>query len=463
MKWDHVIKNGSVFTNGDFIDSHIYIKAGKIAAISSEDLGEATQVTEARGLKVLPGFIDTHIHSRDPNATYKEDFYHSTLAAAMGGITTVFEMPNTNPPISNVDNFDKQVANLSSKANVDFALWGISYGDLNQGDIVPLNEAGVIGFKFFWGYAINKQNFGLVYNFKPGDPNVIPPLSDGEVYDIFKTVKSTGKCLAIHAENSEIIARLSEQVQQAGRFDYQAVLDGRPDLVEAATVGLAILFSQYTGTPLHVLHLSSKAGFELIKAAQAKGLPVTTETCPHYLFLTDQDFARAGNQMKVYPPVKYQYDQDALWQGLREGVITSVCSDHAPHTAAEKEGNLFEVPAGACGVESEVPLMLNAVNEGRLSLAQLVALMAENPAKQFNLYPRKGAIEVGADADFTLVDMAMQKTILRDDLHSISKVTPFDGVKVTGWPVITIVRGQTVTQYGELVQSKVGQFLKPLA
>ena len=461
MKWEHIIKNGQVYADGHFVNAHLYIKDGKIAAISDEDLGEAAVVTDAAGLLVLPGMIDTHVHSRDPHATYKEDFYHSTMAAAVGGITCIFEMPNSNPPIANVENLQKQVKNLSDKANVDFAIWGGAYGDLNRDDLLPLSEAGVIGFKFFWGYAINKKDYSLVYSYKAGMPDVIPPLDDGEVLAMFKDINPTGQCLAIHAENSEIMARLSAQVREEGRSDYQALLDGRPALAEAATVGLAIQYAKHTGTHLHVLHVTSKDAVELIRWAKLDGVPVTAETCPHYLFLTNEDFEHLGNMMKVYPPIKYQEDQDALWEGLQDGTLTSVCSDHAPHTQEEKQVNLFDAPAGACGVETMVPMMLDAVNEGRITLDEMVALLSENPAKQFGLYPRKGVIAVGADADLTIVDMDKEKVLRQEDLHSVNKVTPFNGFKVKGVPVMTVVRGKLVAKDGELVSEKNGQFVKP--
>lgn len=462
MQWDHVVKNGLVYSEGHFVRTDLYIKGGKIAALSADDLGEAGQVTDAKGLLVLPGMIDTHVHSRDPQAMYKEDFYHSTMAAAVGGVTCVFEMPNSNPPIANVVNLQKQIVNLSGKANVDFTVWGGAYGDLNNADILPLSQAGVIGFKFFWGYAINKKDYSLVYSYKEGMPDVIPPLSDGEVLDIFKTVNPTGKCLAIHAENSEIMARLSAQVREEGRSDYQALLDGRPALAEAATIGLAIQYAKHTGTHLHVLHVTSKEAVGLIRRAKQEGVSVTAETCPHYLFLTNKDYDRLGNMMKVYPPIKYQEDQDALWAGIADGTLTSVCSDHAPHTQEEKQVNLFDAPAGACGVETMVPMMLGAVNDGRITLEKMVALMSENPAKQFGLYPKKGVIAVGADADLTIVDMDREVVLRQEDLHSVNKVTPFHGFEVKGVPVMTVVRGQLVAKNGELVYERGGQFVKPM-
>ncbi|WP_392565566.1 dihydroorotase family protein [Utexia brackfieldae] len=462
MQWQHAIKNGLVYSDGHFISANIYVKAGKIAAITDANLGQAETETDASGLYVLPGLIDTHVHSRDPHATYKEDFYHSTLAAAMGGITAIFEMPNTNPSISSVAHLQQQIVNLESKANVDFALWGLCLGDLNNQSLSDLNDAGVVAFKFFWGYAIDKKSHLLAYQYKSGDPNLIAPLADGEVYDIFRAVKPTGKQLAIHAENSQLMSRFSQQIKQEGRCDYQALLDGRPDLVEAATISLAIQFAKSSGTPLHILHLTSKAGMDLIRQAQLDGVSITAETCPHYLFLTNEDFSRVGNEMKVYPPIKYQTDQDALWQGIADGTITSICSDHAPHTQEEKQGALFEVPAGMCGIETQVPLMLNAVNEGRLSLADVVGLMSENPAHIYHIYPKKGAIAVGSDADFTLVDMTKEKILSRDALHSKSKVMAYDGMKVKGLPVGTIVRGVTVVKDGELINDLQGKFFKPI-
>lgn len=468
MQWQHLIKNGAVYQNGEFILANIYIKDGKIAAITdpNDDLGAADIVTDAKGLYVLPGLIDTHVHSRDPQATHKEDFYHSTLSAAMGGITTIFEMPNTAPSICNVENFTKQKNNFASKANVDFAMWGICLGDINKNEIAELDKAGVIAFKFFWGYAIDRENYLLIYSYKEGDPNAIPPLSDGEVFDIFKTVKATGKLLAVHAENSELMGRLTQDAQKHAQTDnyqndYQMLLDGRSDLVEAATVQLGILFSKFSGTPLHILHLTSKEGVELIREAKQKGISVTAETCPHYLFLTNQDYDRVHNEMKVYPPIKHQHDQDALWQGIADGTISLICSDHAPHAYQEKQGDLFSAPAGMCGVETSVPLLLNAVNQGKLTLTRVVELMAENPAKLYNIYPKKGAIQVGSDADFTLVDMQKMHTITRDGLHSKSKTTAFDGYQVKGMPVMTIVRGQIVVKNGELICDHCGEFVSP--
>jgi allantoinase len=456
--WDHIIRNGILVTSQNMFEADVYIKDGKIAAISKEPLqGAAKEETDAKGCYVLPGLMDTHIHSRDPGPTYKEDFFTSTQAAAAGGITTVFEMPNTKRTINNVENFYAQIENLSKKAHVDFGLWAICLGKLNLQNIQSLNEAGVIGFKFFWGYAINSKTFELAYNYTPGMGDVIPPLHDGEVYLMFEEVAKTGKIFAIHAENNDLIQSLTEKVLESGRRDYDALLEGRPPLAEKVTVATGIHFAKATGARLHILHVSAGESVDLIEQAQRQGLPITAETCPQYLFLCNEDYERVGPMMKIYPPIKYREDQERIWKGLEDGVLTIICSDHAPHTVEEKTGDLWSIPAGMVGVETMVPLLLNAVSEGKLTLQQVVALCSENPAKQYGIYPQKGSIAIGTDADFTIVDLAKKVVIKKENLHSRSQNTGFDGVEVTGYPVGTIVRGQTVMKNGEIVSAPIGK------
>ncbi|MBM7599092.1 allantoinase [Virgibacillus halotolerans] len=462
MKWDHVIENGEIVTEEAIYQANIYIKAGKIASISADKLdGEAKEITDAKGLYILPGLIDTHVHSRDGGATYKEDFYHSTQAAAAGGITTLFEMPNTNPPINNAENFNKQVENLKKKAHVDFGLWGICLGDLNINELQDLNELGVIGFKYFWGYAVNKNTYGLIYNYVKGMKDVIPPSNDGEVYQMMEEVAKTGKTFAIHAENSDLINYLTTKVKKKGKSDYETILASRPNLAEELTIQTGIAMAKKTGLRLHILHVSTAEGVDLIKRAQEEGYPITAETCPHYLFLTNEDYDKIGPAMKVYPLVKYKKDQDRLWEGIKEGTLSFVCSDHAPHTPEEKEGDLWNVPAGMCGVETLAPLMLNAVSDKKITFQKLVSLLSTNPAKQFGVYPQKGALQVGSDADLTIVDMNKQAIIKKEKLHSKSKVTAYDGVQIKGMPVMTIVRGTIVMKDGQIYAEPIGSLITP--
>ena len=461
MKWDHIIKNGTIVTAEDMFKGHIYVKDGKIAAITSEDFGgDANEITDASGLYVLPGLIDTHVHSRDGGAPEKEDFFHSTQAAAAGGLTTIFEMPNAIPAVINVKNMKEQLDNLTPKAHVDFAMWGLCLGDLNKYDLLPLKEAGVIGFKFFWGYAINSETYQLVYNYDPSATNIIPPLKDGEVYEIFEKVAETGKIISIHAENADLMETLTNRVKKAGDLTYEGLLNARPNLAEETIVQTAISFAKNTNAKLHILHASAKETVDLVEQAQKAGYPITAETCPHYLFVNNDDYEKIGPMMKVYPPIRHKEDQEKLWEGINENIISLVCSDHAPHTAEQKDGALWDIPSGMCGVETLAPLMIDSVNKGKITIHQLVSLLSENPSKLFGLYPQKGSLQVGTDADITLVDMNKKHTIRKEELHSVSKITAFDGFEIEGMPVGTIVRGKTVMKNGEIVSKPFGKFIR---
>ncbi|MCI1857400.1 MAG: allantoinase AllB [Sporolactobacillus sp.] len=463
MQWDCIVKNGTLVTPAATVKADLYIKNGKIAAVSDQPLaGGAEREVDAAGKHVLPGLIDVHVHSRDPGPTYKEDFFTSTAAAAAGGITTIFDMPNTTPPTRDLASFNRQVANLTPKAHVDFGLWGICLGPLNNKDLLALSQAGVIGFKYFWGYAINKKTFQLTYNYRPDmAADVIAPYSDGEVYEIFQHVAQTGRVIAIHGENSSLIQTLTAQVQKNGRTGYDALLEGRPNLAEVVTVQMGLSFSQASGARLHVLHVTTAEAVAAIAHAKAQGAPVSAETCPHYLFLCNEDYPEIGPVMKIYPPIKYKKDQQQLWRGIKEGTITMISSDHAPHTPQEKSGDLWSIPAGMPGTETMAPLMLNAVNERRITLPKLAALMAENPARRFGIYPQKGSLTVGTDADLTIVDMNREKVIRAADLHSKSKVTAYDGWHVKGVPVETMVRGETIMKEGEIVHAPCGRLVRP--
>lgn len=462
MHWDHVIRNGKLVSSDTTVEGNIYIKDGKIAAVSREPLeGTADEITDATGYHVFPGFIDAHVHSRDPGATHKEDFFHSTRAAAAGGITTIFEMPNTNPPVDCVDNFYRQADHLQKRAYVDFALWAICLGKLNLRELQSLSDAGVIGFKFFWGYAINRKTYQLVYNYRPGMDDILPPPDEGQVFNMFQEVAKTGQRLAIHAENHELIQHLTDRVKATGRTDYEALLSARPNVVETTAIQTAIALARETGARLHILHVSTKEGVDLIRDAQREGLPVTAETCPHYLFLSKEDFARVGGEMKVYPLVKREEDQLRLWQGIREGTISYVGSDHAPHTEEEKDGDLWTIPAGMCGVETIGPLMIDAVRKNKITEQQLAALLSENPAKLFGIYPQKGSLQIGTDADLTIVDFSRTHEIRRERLHSKSKVTAYHGFRLQGAPVATIVRGKTVMKDGVIIGEPCGTIVKP--
>jgi len=455
--YDLALKNGFVVRD-DICRTNVYIKDGKIAKVTDENF-DANSVRDVTGLYLLPGCIDTHCHFRDPGATQKEDFAHGTQAAAAGGVTTVFDMPNTNPSVLDGKDVLKKAEYLSDKAYVDYGLWGLSLGHINLDRLGEMKDAGVAAVKFFWGYAINAKTNALIYNYAPGQPDVIPPLDDGEVYEIFEKIAQNNQILAIHAENSALIHTLTNRIKKSGRTDYRALLETRPALAEVLTIQTALTFAKATGARLHVLHVTSAAGVDLIRNAKKTGVHVTAETCPQYLFLTADDFERVGPMIKVYPVIKEESDRQALWQGLLDGTLNFVASDHAPHLISEKQGRLFDIPSGMCGVETILTLLLGEVSKGHITLPFVSKVLANNPATIYGL-KNKGFILPGKDADIVIVDMNKTKVIRNSDLHSKQPLTAFDGMEITGWPVSTYLRGQMIVDKQIVLNKKPqGKFL----
>ena len=247
-----------------------------------------------------------------------------------------------------------------------------------------------------------------------------------------------------------------------GDKSYAAMLEGRPALAETMVIQDAIQIAGATGAHLHILHLACGDGVDLIREAQEKGINVTGETCPHYLYLTDEDAEKVGALIKGYPPVRTQYDQDKLWEGLRDGTLSLVCSDHAPHSVEEKSGSLWDAPAGMATIETMAMVMLDGVNRGKLTVNDLARVMSENPAKLYGTYPMKGSLEVGTDADLTIVDMDKEYTFHQEDMHSRTKLSPYNGRSFKGKVCKTILRGVTTAEDGEPVAEPMGKFIKPI-
>lgn len=446
MSVELLVKNGTVVTPERSYRASLAIDGGRFVAIIQDgDLPQARQVIDADGLYVLPGIIDGHVHFRDPGLTYKEDFATGTLAAACGGVTTVIDMPNVVPPTSTLENFRQKVKVVSPKAHVDFGLVAVIIQD-NLDQIIPLAQAGVTCFKIFMGETVGG----------------IPAPDDGAILESFRLVAKTGLRCGVHAENNQVMQYLIAKLKAEGRTDPLAHLDSRPSVAEAEAIQRAVLFAQEAGSKLHIYHMSSKEGVELVGEAKRRGVDVTAETGPHYLLLKAADMKRLGTILKMNPPVRTKEHAEALWQGLLDGRVDMIATDHSPHTREEKVKDVvWDAIAGFTGVEVCVPLMLTQVNQGRLSLNRYVLLASENPARVWGLYPQKGNIGIGADGDLTLVDLGKEGVIQSEALHSKSKVTPFEGHKVKGMPVYTIVRGRVVMQNGKVADKPGGRLIKP--
>ncbi len=434
---------------------------GRVTAVVApgEDPGTDVEI-DASGLLVFPGFIDPHVHSREPGLTEKEDFAHSTRAAAAGGVTTIFEMPNAIPPVSDVEVFRERAEQHARTAFVDFGLWAISLGRENLGEVAALVEEGAVGVKLFWGYALDRQTKQLVYNVSDEPPeNLILPPGNGDVLELFEAVARTGGLLAAHCEDREVV-EASQRALGREIGDYDDFLASRPDTAEAAAIALGSEFALATGCRFHVVHTSSARGIRIVREAQSRGVPITAETCPQYLTLTDEAYHSVGPSMKIYPPIRRAHDRDALWEGVRDGTVSSLGSDHAPHTVEQKQQDLATQPAGAVGVETIAPIMLNEMLEGRLSAERLAWALSEGTARLYGVYPRKGAIRPGADADLTIVDPAGESVVRNERLHSKHPLSPWNGTRLRGTLKASVLRGQVVMRDGEPIGEPRGELVR---
>lgn len=455
-----LVANGSVVTPEGVQEVDVLCEDGRIAALLDRDVDvEVDETLDATGKLVFPGFIDPHVHSRDPGMTEKEDFAHSTLGALVGGVTTVLEMPNAIPPVDSLTVFEERRAHHEKSAWVDFGLWGISVGESNLGDLPALIEAGAVAIKIFWGYALRKDTRQLVYNLADEPPeNLLMPPDNGTVLRIFETVAGAGGLLAAHCEDRDILSA-SEAALGHPVETYDDLLAARPDTAESTSIAIAAEFSHATGCRFHVVHMASAKGAETVRSAQQRGIPLTAETCPQYLTLTEDDFERIGPMMKVYPPIRGRADQDALWEALNDGVIVSVGSDHAPHTVEEKSRGFATQPAGAVGCETFGPVMTDTLGKGKTTPERLAEVLSSSTARLYGLYPRKGAIRPGSDADLTIVDPTAERTVRNEELVAKQPVSPWNGFKLTGVPTAVVLRGEVAMRDGKPVGERRGRFV----
>ncbi len=419
---------------------------------------DADEALDVSGRLVFPGFIDPHLHARDPGDTHKEDFAHATRAAAAGGVTTILVMPNAVPPVTDVATYRRRAEEHEAVAFVDFGLWALSLGLSNLDEIRGLFDEGVVAMKLFWGYALDRESKRLVYN--TGDSSdVIPPATTGEVMQILERIADAGGILAAHCEDRDILDVAQRRLGHAPER-YAELAVTRPDVAEAASVALGIELARAAGARFHVCHISSARATRLVRAAQKDGVRVSAETCPHYLLFVAADCEGRDAAMKAYPPVREPSDMEALWAGIDDGTITSVGSDHAPHTLADKARPFATAPAGMVAVEVLAPLMIDRMCAGRVSAERLSWVLSEGTARLYGLYPRKGVVEPGADADLTIVDPSASWTVRGERLHSVQRHTPLEGMELRGSPVLALLRGELVMKDREPVGEPRGRLVK---
>jgi dihydropyrimidinase len=456
--FDLVIRNGTVATASEVMHCDVGIVGGVIAALGRR-LGSAERDIDATGLIVLPGGIDAHCHlaQRGPmGPQHADDFESGTRSAACGGTTTIIPFANQFKGQSLRAAVEHYHTLAEGRALIDYAFHMIVSDPTETvlGQELPaLIRRGYTSFKVFM----------TVDAFR---------LDDRQVLDVLATAKREGALVMVHAENHDVIAWLSERLVRAGKSAPKYHAEARPAPVEREATHRAITLSEIAETPILIVHVSAREAVEEIERARARGLTVFAETCPHYLVLSVDDLDRPGLEGAKFmcaPPMREKANQEHLWRALERGVFDLLSSDHAPFRYAGDRGKKLhgehapftKVANGLPGLETRLPLLFSeGVLEGRIDLPGFVALSATNAAKIYGLYPKKGTLAVGADADIAIWDSRREVTIAKAVLHDDMDYTPYEGRQVTGWPVMTLSRGEVVWDDGKvLAKPGRGRFL----
>ncbi len=444
MRHDLVIADGLLVTPEGTFTGSLGVIGGRIATIAQTRL-DGQDVLDARGHVVLPGAVDLHVHFNEPGRTHWEGWGPGSRAAAAGGVTTVVEMPlNCIPPITTYAALQAKVTAAQAQSVVDFALWGGLITD-NLKHLPDLAQAGVIGFKAFMSHSSTEE---------------FTHVEDGILYEGLNRLRELRHFLAVHAESNSMTADRMERLRSQGRRDRRAWNEARPPVAELEAIHRALFLAREAGCRLHIVHVSLPEGVDMIYQARARGQTVTVETCGHYLALTDEDLVTLGPVAKCAPPLRDHARQQGLWRAVFDGRIDCITSDHSPCPTADKvrgDADIWEAWGGITGIQTLVPLILSeGVHRRGLPLDRISTLLSANPAKIAGLWPRKGALRVGADADLLLVDMDREWVVERSWLYSRHKHSPFIGWHIRGWIARVLLRGQTVAHHGEITSGTAG-------
>lgn len=443
---DLILKNAKVYLEDRFVEGvSVGVQAGRIAAIAApECMPEGARTLDLTGEYLIPGTIDTHMHVRDPGHTERGTFYTETMAAAAGGVTTILEQPISVPPQHNVEILERRIARAEAQCVVDFAFYGAAGGEYLE-DIAQLAADGrIVAYKTF----LHAPPEGREQEFQG-----LTMADDAQLYAGMRELAKTGLFCAFHAENNDMIAANIKRLRAEGRVSPEYHCVSRPTVAEVTSVERILNFVRETGARVEIAHVSCPEVMELLRQAKKDGLPVYVETCPHYLFLTEEDMVKFGPYAKCNPPVRSRAQAEKLWDYINDGTVDYMGSDHSPFLVEEKTRGLkdiFAAAAGFPGADLRLPLMLDAVAEGRTTLEKVVELLSVNPARCFGLYPTKGTIQVGADADFTLFRMDRHTVVdkARNYSHARDIAIPYDGRELKCAVTGTIVRGRAVMRDG---------------
>lgn len=452
-----IIKNGTVVNSEGRMVVDILVKDGKIACLSEPGtLTEAENVIDATGKYILPGAIDTHAHIEEPfqGLTPEENWTQGTRNAAMGGVTTVLNFIMQQPDKSLTQYIREEKKRVGELACLDFNFHGVftDYKDLDvvTADVEELFTEGVTSVKAFMIYT----NDGIYAD-------------DYSLFRLMKKMSTLGGIVGVHAENMALGETIEKEFIKAGKIDSKYWPQVKPNIVEAEAVSRACMLAEEAGCRLYIVHTSAKESVDIIKGYRQKGLPIYSETCTHYLVLDESIYSKPGVGVWeiISPPLRKKADQERLWKGIKSGEVVVMGSDHnaygkGPKDEGYKKEGFKGVSNGGPGILENAPVLFSeGVGKGRISLERFAEVTSTNPAKMFGLYPRKGTIAPGSDADLVIWDPKKKQT-LGYELYQAMDWTAYEGMEVTGFPVLTMLRGQVVIKDGEFVGKKgMGQFV----
>jgi len=417
------ILNGKIFFNGKLIQKNLFLEEGKISEITSKKM-PAEETINAKGKIILPGAIDCHVHFREPGMTHKGDWSSESRAAACGGITTVIEMPNTIPATSTVEALKekKEIAGKKSYCN-----YGIHFGAEKE-NLSEIEKAkGIASIKVFMGASTG---------------NLL--IEDAETLEkVFMAAKKLNRIVTLHAEEEQIIRENTEKAKRNGWNSVKYHNKIRSSEAEVKAIKKALELQERIGNKMHFCHVSTAQGMKLIDKAKKQSKKISCEVAPHHLFLHEGKLKELKNYGKMNPPLREKKDCAALWKALDAGTVDLIATDHAPHTREEKEKDYWSAPSGVTGVETMLPLMLNAVNEKKISLQRMMELTAQNPCKVYGI-KSKGFIAKGFDADLIVVDLKKEQKIKGEELKCKCGWSPFEGIKLKACVEKTIIGGEII-------------------
>jgi dihydropyrimidinase len=428
--YDVVVKDGLVVTGSKIQKADIGVKGEKIAAIQlSLPTKEAARVIDASGKYVMPGVIDVHVHP-----VYEDDMGGLSFTAAHGGITTLIHFAYAKPGMKLIDTIKNYQEEGLKKSYLDFGIHGTLFDPSSQIKEIPeAFNLGVASFKMFMTYAKLKWM-----------------TDDYHLTEAMDLIAECGGLAMVHAENGLVTDYLEDRSLKKGEDQKKVFLKTRPDLLEAEAIFRALTIAAITRCPLYIVHLSTAKGVIPIQQARAEGQKVYVETCPQYLTMTDAKLQKLGPLAKIGPPLRTEKDRIALWKAMKQGIIDVVASDHAPK-AKRIEDPFFEAPYGSPQAETMLTITYDeGVNKGRIKLSKLVQLFSENPAKIFGLYPKKGTIQKGSDADLVIFDPNYVHTIQHKTQHSGAPYTLYGGRRCLGKLILSMQRGKILVEDGEL-------------